>query len=178
MMEAFSNKNPQREAEFLSLLTFSWMNEILKVGSTQPLEEKHLFPIETSNQAEKLVGDLEREWQAEERASAQKGTRPRLWRAMIRTISYRDYIIMTILRVFYSLSHFSLPLMLWFFLRSIAAGSEISYITTLPFVLCIALLPAARSIFSSHMVFKTEMMAIRLKVALVGFVYKKVSICL
>ena len=42
------------------------------------LDEKHLFPIGTLNQAEKLVGDLERERLTEERASTQYRTTPRL----------------------------------------------------------------------------------------------------
>lgn len=170
-------ENPQSKAGFLSLLTFSWMNGILKVGSKQPLEEKHLFPIESSNQAERLVGDLEREWVAEERASQQSRTKPRLWRAMMRVISYRDYATMATHRVFYSLTNSCLPLMVWFFLRSLSSGSEISYAATLPFVIGIALISTARSIFLGQWVFKVEVMTIRLKVALIGLVYKKVSSC-
>ena len=173
MMEDCSIKNPQSKAGFLSLLIFSWMNAILKVGSKQPLEEKHLFPIQPENQAEKLVDDLEREWLAEERASEQNRTKPRLWRAMMRTFSYRDYIIVAILRVFYSLTNYSFPLLVWFFLRSIETG--VSYTATLPFVVCIAPLPAARSICVCQLLFKSETMAIRLKAATIGLVYKRVS---
>ena len=54
-MEDASVRNPREKAGFFSLLTFSWINDILKLGSKQPLEEKHLFPVETSNQAERLV---------------------------------------------------------------------------------------------------------------------------
>jgi len=89
-MEGTPLRNPREKAGFLSLLTFSWMNNVLKLGSKQPLEEKHLFPVETSNQAERLVADLEREWLAEKRASEQNRTKPRLWRAMMRVISCRD----------------------------------------------------------------------------------------
>ena len=58
MMEDVSVQNPKETASFLSLLTFSWLNNVLKLGSKQPLEEKHLLPLETSFQAEKLVADL------------------------------------------------------------------------------------------------------------------------
>jgi len=56
-MEGAPLWNPRAKAGFLSLLTFSWMNNVLKLGSKQPLEEKHLFPEESSNQAERLVAD-------------------------------------------------------------------------------------------------------------------------
>ena len=71
MMEDAAVQTPRQAAGFLSLLTFSWMNNVLELGSKQPLEEKHLFPVEPVNQSEKLVGELEKEWLAEERASEQ-----------------------------------------------------------------------------------------------------------
>ena len=61
-MEDGPFENSQSKPGLLSLLTISWLNEILKVSTQQPLEEKHLLPIEASNQAERIVGDLEREW--------------------------------------------------------------------------------------------------------------------
>ncbi|KAJ7354981.1 hypothetical protein OS493_028642 [Desmophyllum pertusum] len=124
----------------------------------QPLEEKHLFPIETSNQAERLTADLEREWLAEERASEQNRTQPRLWRAMVRIIPCREFLTWALLRILYSLASNFLPLIVWFFLRSISTASELSYTTTLPFVLGIALTNGLRTICTSHVVFKVEMM--------------------
>ena len=178
MEEAHPTVNtPKGKASYFSLLTFSWMSDVLKLGSKQPLEEKHLFPIETSNQAESLTGDLEREWLAEERASEQDRTKPRLWRAMVRIIPCRELMTWALLRILYSLASNLLPLIVWFFLRSISTASELSYTTTLPFVLGITLTTGLRTICTGHVVFKVEMMVIRLKVAVIGFVYKKVSNC-
>ena len=176
IMEDCSVKNPQSQAGFLSLLTFSWMTEILKFGAKQPLGEKDLFTIESSYQSEKLVNDLESEWLAEERASEQNRTRPRLWRAMMRTISHREFITLAIHRLLVSLTFNGTPLMVYFFLRRIAEDSEKSYVAALPFVLCFALVPTVRSICMSQWVFKSQMVAIRLKVAMVGFVYKRVGL--
>ncbi|KAJ7381834.1 hypothetical protein OS493_038752 [Desmophyllum pertusum] len=171
--EAIVN-TPKGKASYFSLLTFSWMSDVLKLGSKQPLEEKHLFSIETSNQAERLTRDLEREWLAEERASEQDRTKPRLWRAMVRIIPCRELMTWALLRILYSLASNFLPLIVWFFLRSISTASELSYTTTLPFVLGITLMTGLRTICNGHVVFKVEMMVIRLKVAVIGFVYKKI----
>ena len=168
MMEDAAVQTPRQAAGFLSLLTFSWMNNVLKLDSKQPLEEKHLFPVEPVNQSEKLVGELEKEWLAEERASEQNRTKPRLWRAMMRVISYRDYIILGLLRVFYSVTLNLLPVILWFFLRSISSVS---------FVVAITVVTCARSVCINQSLFKMEVIAIRLKVAVIGLVYKKASIC-
>lgn len=174
-MESTPSRTPREKAGFLALLTFSWMHNVLKLGSKQPLEEKHLFPVEISNQAERLVADLESEWLAEKRTSEQNQTKPRLWRAMMRVIPYREYVTVVLIRIFYSLASNSLPLILWFFLRSISTASSTSYSTTLAFVTGIALTSIVRMFCNSQWIFKAEMMAIRLKVAAIGFVYKKVS---
>ena len=157
-MEDASNKHPRQTAGFISLLTFSWLSNILKQGSKNPLEEKHLFPLERSFHAKDLVDFLEREWLAEVRWSQQTRTKPRLWRAMLRIIRYREYIILALLRIFYSLSMNLLPLMVWLFLKSISSGSsEISYASSLPFVVCISVTSVARNIFVTHGLFKGEM---------------------
>ena len=175
-MEDTPVRNPRDEAGFLSLLTFSWINNVLKLGSKQPLEEKHLFPVETSLQAERLVADLEREWLAEERASEQNRTKPRLWRAMMRVISCRDYVTVAFLRLFHSIAFNIFPLIVWFFLKSISTSSEISYKSTLPFVIGISLVVLTITLCSNHGSFKAEMISTKLKVATIGLVYKKASI--
>ena len=175
MMEGTPLQNPREKAGFLSLLTFSWMSNVLKLGSKKPLEEQHLFEVEASDQAERLVADLEREWLAEERASEQNRTKPRLWRAMMRVIPCRDYVIAALLRMLYVIAFNIFPLMTWFFLKSISTSSEISYKATLPFVIGISLVVFTITLCSNHGSFKAEMISIKLKVATIGLVYKKAS---
>lgn len=174
-MEDITDTNPREKASFFSLITFSWLNDILKLGSKQPLDESLLFPVGTSNKAERLVAELEREWLAEQRGTAHQRTKPRLWRAMMRTISRRDYIILAFLRLCYTLTFHALPVLIWFFLRSISAGSGITYKTSLPFVIGISLVAITRTVVSGQAVFKADVLAIRIKVAVMGLVYKKVG---
>ena len=147
----------------------------MKLGSEQPLKENHLLPVQTSYQAERLVADLEKEWLAEERASEQNRTKPRLWKAMMRVIPCRDYVIVAFLRLFHSVAFNLFPLIVWFFLKSISTSTEISYKTTLPFVIGISLVAFIRTLCSNHGVFKMDMISTKLKVAMTGLVYKKVS---
>ncbi|KAL9978590.1 hypothetical protein ACROYT_G016124 [Oculina patagonica] len=166
--------NPREKAGFLSLLTFSWISNFLKLGSKQPLEEKHLFAVETSYQTERLVADLEREWLTEERSSEQNRTKPRLWKAMTRVIPCSDFIAMAFFRSFYTITFNVLPLMVWFFLKSISTTSEINYKKTLQFVIGICLVAMARSTCQTLAVFRVQMISIRLKVGVIGLVYKKI----
>lgn len=174
-MENSPVRNPRDEAGFLSLLTFSWISNVFKLGSKQPLEEKHLFTVETSLQSERLVADLEREWLEEKRASEQNRTKPRLWKAMMRVIPFRDYIVVALIRMLHVIAFNIFPLMTWFFLKSISTSSEISYKATLPFVIGISVVVVAITLCSNHGSFKAEMISIKLKVATIGLVYKKAS---
>ena len=167
--------NPRDQKGFFSQLSASWINDVLKLGSKQPLEEKHLLEVETSYQAERLVADLEREWLAEERASEQNRTKPRLWKAMMRVIPYRDYLTVAFLRLFHSIAFNLFPLIVWFFLKSISTSTEISYKSTLPIIIGIALVTCVRTLSSNHGIFKMDIIAIKLKVAMTGLVYKKAS---
>ena len=174
-MEGTPVQNPRDQAGFLSQLTFSWINDVLKLGSKQPLEEKHLLAIGTSYQAERLVADLEREWLAEERASEQNRTKPRLWKAMMRVIPCRDYATLAFLRIFYFINFHLFPLTVWFFLKSISTAAEISYKSTLPFVIGISFVSFIRTLCANHGVYKMDMISTKLKVAMTGLVYKKAS---
>jgi len=174
-MEDTLVRNPRDQACFLSLLTTSWINDVLKLGSKQPLEEKHLLAVGASYQAERLVVDLEREWLAEEKASEQNRTKPRLWRAMMRIIPCRDYLIVAFLRIFYFVAFNLFPLMVWFFLKSISTSTEISYTSTLPIIIGIALVTFVRTLCTNHGVCKMDLISTKLKVGITGLVYKKAS---
>lgn len=173
-MRDASTSSPRETASFLSILTFSWISNVLKIGSQRPLEEKHLLPLETSFKSNKLVGALEREWLLEERLSEQNRTKPRLWRAMIKIIPYRDYVTIVLLRILYSFSFNAFSLVFWFFLRSISSTTDMSYSSTLPFVIVIFGVSLARSMFISQGQFKSQMIVTKLRVAVIGLVYKKV----
>ena len=164
-----------RKGGFFLSDNFLLADDVLKLGSKQPLDESLLFRVDTSNRTERLVTELEREWVAEKRATAHQRTKPRLWRAMMRTISRRDYVIMALLRLCYSLTLHALLLLIWYFLRSISTGTGISYKTSLPFVIGIFLVTMMRTVVQSKAMFKAHVLAIRLKVAVVGLIYKKVG---
>ncbi|KAK2548536.1 ABC transporter C family member 3 [Acropora cervicornis] len=176
-MEDLSVKNPQNQAGFLSSLTFSWMTGILKLGYKQPLEEKHLFELDSEYHAEKLVADLEMEWLAEQRSCNTRKTKPRFWRAMMRTFSNKAYLVMIILRILYSLCFSGMPLLIWFFLKTIAStGSRESFVKILPLVLSFALMPMIKSFSSIHLVFKSETAAIKLKTSMIGLAIEDVGV--
>lgn len=176
MAEASTSvQNPRETAGFLSLLTISWMDNVLKLGSKIPLEEKHLHPTETASEAEGLVKALEIEWMAEERKCELRRTKPSLWRVLIRIIPSKDIIVMGVLRILWSITMNIFPWVLWLFLKSIATPSQNSYASTLPFVLCLLLTSMVRTVLVNQGLMKADVVGIRLKAAVISLVYKRVS---
>ena len=168
-------QNPRETAGFLSLLTISWMDNVLKLGSKIPLEEMHLHPTETASEAEGLVKALEIEWMAEERKCELRRTKPSLWRVLIRIIPSKDIIVMGVLRILWSITMNIFPWVLWLFLKSIATPSQNSYASTLPFVLCLLLTSMVRTVLVNQGLMKADVVGIRLKAAVISLVYKRVS---
>ncbi|XP_067029429.1 multidrug resistance-associated protein 1-like isoform X2 [Acropora muricata] len=54
--------NPQEKGNFLSKLTFWWLNRIIFFGYKRPLEEKDLWGLEERNQASHIVPKLKKIW--------------------------------------------------------------------------------------------------------------------
>ena len=165
----------KRKCGFVLAENFLLLNDTLKLGSKQPLDDSLLFPVGTFDKAERLMTELEREWLAEERATVHQGKKSHLWRAMMRTTSQRDYIILALLRLCDSLIFNALPFLIWYLLKSISTGSGISYKTFLPFVTGISLATITRTALLTQAYFKVGTLAIRPKFAVVGLVYKKVG---
>ena len=176
MAEASTSvQNPRETAGVLSLLTISWMDHVLKLGSKIPLEEKHLHPTETASEAEGLVKALEIEWMTEERKCELRRTKPSLWRVLIRIIPSKDIIVMGVLRILWSITMNIFPWVLWLFLKSTATPSQNSYASTLPFVLCLHLTSMVRTVLVNQGLMKADVVGIRLKAAVISLVYKRVS---
>ena len=74
------SKNPRDGASWLSIIFFWWMNDLLRLGSNQPLTEGDLFPLLEGYKAEALVKKAEKCWLDELRRSKAENKKPRLLR--------------------------------------------------------------------------------------------------
>ena len=77
--------NPKENATLFSLLTFSWLNSLLKQGSQRALENDDLPPLLKEDDNEALTKKLETEWSRNCKAARTTETWLRtaiLWRAL------------------------------------------------------------------------------------------------
>ncbi|XP_027368270.1 ABC transporter C family member 2-like [Abrus precatorius] len=58
---------PERHANILSKIIFSWMNPIMKLGYERPLTEKDIWRLDTWDQTETLINKFQKCWAEESR---------------------------------------------------------------------------------------------------------------
>ena len=148
---------------------------MLKQGNKRPLIEEDLFHLPEDYKAEILVEEAERYWLEELKRSQSRGKKPRLWKAMVRLIPWKSGLIMIILKTLESLSFVFLPLCLWLVLKTLNDGPDLDMKLVSIYVALLGLTSLIKALTTHHYDFLTELWGLKLKVALIGLVYKKVS---
>ena len=175
MARPTESQNPRDGANWLSIIFFWWMNGVLKQGNKRPLIEEDLFHLPEDYKAEILVEEAERYWLEELKRSQSRGKKPRLWKAMVRLIPWKSGLIMIILKTLESLSFVFLPLCLWLVLKTLNDGPDLDMKLVSIYVALLGLTSLIKALTTHHYDFLTELWGLKLKVALIGLVYKKVS---
>ena len=148
---------------------------MLKQGNKRPLIEEDLFHLPEDYKAEILVEEAERYWLEELKRSQSRRKKPRLWKAMVRLIPWKSGLIMIILKTLESLSFVFLPLCLWLVLKTLNDGPDLDMKLVSIYVALLGLTSLIKALTTHHYDFLTELWGLKLKVALIGLVYKKVS---
>ena len=169
------SKNPRDGASWLSTTFFWWMNDLLRLGSNRPLTEEDLFPLLEGYKAEVVVRKAEKCWLDELKRSQSENKKPRLWKAMLRLIPWKSAVTMIVLRTFWALSFAFQPVCLWLVLKTLndEPNMDMKFAIISVSLLCTATL--VKVISMHHYDYLTELWALKLKVALIGLVYKKVT---
>ena len=168
-------RNPRDGANWLSIIFFWWMNDVLKLGNKRPLTEEDLFCLLEDYKAEVLVEGAEKYWFEELKRSQSRRQKPRLWKAMVSLIPWKSGLVMIILKTLQSLSFVSLPLCLWLLLKTLNDGPNLDMKFAFVYVALLGLTSLIKALTTQHYDYLTELWGLKLKVALIGLVYKKVS---
>ena len=167
-------QSPMENANIFSLLFFWWMNDTLKLGSERPLQDQDLFPIQDEFKTEALVEKLETEWHKECDSSGRKNKHPRLWKVMLRMFSLKKYLIFATVKLIHSVSNILLPVMVWFFLRSLSEGTNVNQASTTMSIIGISMVTVVKGMSHHHAFFLGGIYGTQLKVSVIGMIYKKV----
>ncbi|XP_078355362.1 ATP-binding cassette subfamily C member 4-like, partial [Oculina patagonica] len=78
--------HPTTSTNFLSLLTFWWMNNVFKIGSKRPLKQSDLLPLHEENRTRDLTERLQKEWNGHvQECNMAEAKQPKLWKCVLKT---------------------------------------------------------------------------------------------
>ena len=175
MSRPSQSQNPRDGANWLAIIFFWWMNDVLKMGKKRPLTEEDLFNLPEDCKADVLVEKAEKYWLEELKRSQFKRNKPRLWKAMVSLIPWKSGLLMIVLKTLESLSFVFLPLCLWLVLKTLNDGPNLDIKFVSIYVALLGLTSLVKALTTHHYDYLTELWGLKLKVALIGLVYKKVS---
>ena len=152
------------------------MNDVLNLGSKRPLTEEDLFNLPEDCKTEFLVERAEKSWFQELKRSESAKRKPRLWRAMVNLIPWKSGLVMIMLKTLESISFVFQPLCLWLVLKTLNDGPNLDMRFAFTCVALLVMASLIKALVTHHYDFLTELWGLKLKVALIGLVYKKVSL--
>ena len=94
---------------------------------------------------------------------------------MVRLIPWKSDLVMIILKSLETLSVVFLPLCLWVMLKTLNEGPDLDMKFVSVYVALLGLTSLIKALTTYHYDYLTELWGLKLKVALIGLVYKKVS---
>ena len=176
MPNASNGKNPRDGASALSIVFFWWMNDVLRLGNKLTLTDQDLFPLLEDHKSEELIEKAEKCWLEELKERQSKNKKPRLWKAMASIIPCKSGLVMITLQTIRSLSYAFLPVCLWLVLKTLNDGPNLDMKFAFIYVALLGITSVVQSISAQHYLYLTDQWGLKLKVALIGLVYKKVNL--
>ena len=166
--------NPKQNASFLSLLSFWWLEKLLRLGYKQPLTGDDLPPVLEEDLSEKLVATLDINWKQELQDCRIRGARPRLWKAVVRIIPVHYLVLFVIQRLLSVAGLVFSPVLVWLFLHEINSGSSVDYSRLSLWIFLLGFASVVRGMAEHHGNHIGEVWSTRIKVATTGLIYEKV----
>ncbi|CAK8678304.1 unnamed protein product [Clavelina lepadiformis] len=80
-----SKRNPMNQANLLSFITFSWMNDFFRKGYKENLQEHDMYPILKNDSSDVITSRLKRKWKQEIESARRNNKTPSLLLAVVKT---------------------------------------------------------------------------------------------
>ena len=167
------SSHPSTSSNFLSLVTFWWMNTLFGVGSKRPLNQSDFLPLQEENRTRGLTERLQDEWNNHvQKCANTQGKQPKLWKCVLKMISVNEVIFVMTFWLVESIFRLSQPLVLGVLLRLLSSTEKDRILT---YACCFLLALTGLSCACTHYpLYRFELFGMRLSSAIKGLVYLKV----
>ena len=168
-------KAPQKVG-FVSYVLFQWMSSVFKTGKHRALEQSDFLPLSKENRTSFVTENLQENWREEERKCHETPRgRPKLWKSVTLTISFREVMILICMGIFRSFFRIPSPLLLGYLISSLMSTEPQQKMFLYGCALALSISSLMQKVSSQTLMYRCELMGITLSSALNGLVYHKVG---
>ena len=163
------------KVSFISLLFFRWMNVFFKIGSQRTLEESDFLPLSRENSTEFLTEHLQTSWNKEKAECKGSGKTPKLWRSLLKMISFTEAKIILLAYALYTLRRFLQPLFLGYLIYSLMEAEPLKNILLYCCVVAMGITDLIGLVMRNQFAYSCDVIGFRMSSALKSLLYHKVS---
>ena len=172
-----STSESAEKVGFVSFLCLQWMNDVMKTGSKRTLEEEDFVPLSNENTSQSATELLDKKWKEEIANSIRKKKTPKLWKSVLKMISYREAVFVVCCDVLFAIGSLLSPLLIGYLIFMLMSPethqNNILHGCVLATAMTVTTLVGTLGM--QHNSYAGELMGIRLSNAVKGLVYRKVS---
>ena len=173
-------ENPKENAGFFSLLTFVWLNDLLKQGNEKPLENDNLPPLLKDDQSQALTQNLQTAWLSSSENEPAKSIKrwlktARLWLALLKIVPLSEKVLLMMLASSIAVFRVMQPLFLIGLLAELMKESLDSQRGIYLYASGVCLCTWFIAICKCHCDYRSSMVGMRMRSAILGLIYKKVG---
>ncbi|CAH3144489.1 unnamed protein product [Pocillopora meandrina] len=166
-------KAPQKVG-FVSYVLYQWMSSVFKTGKQRALEQSDFLPLSKENRTSFVTENLQENWREEERKCHETPRgRPKLWKSVTRTISFREVMILICMGIFRSFFRIPSPLLLGYLISSLMSTEPQQKMFLYGCALALSISSLVQKVSSQTLMYRCELMGITLRSALNGLIYHK-----
>ena len=170
-----STSDSAEKVGFVSFLLFQWMNDVMKTGSKRTLEERDFVPLSNENTSQSATELLDKKWKEEIANSIRKKKTPKLWKSVLKMISYREAVFVVCCDVLFAIGSLLSPLLIGHLIFMLMSPETNHIIHGCVLATAMAVTTLVGTLGMQHSGYAAEIMGIRLSNAVKGLVYRKVS---
>ena len=166
----------RQSGSFLSLLFFQWMNSVFKIGNKRPLQQSDFLPLPKGNVTCSIMKQLKAHWNKEIAKCKAVGLRPKLWKSVMKMLSFQETMFLIFTRILYLLCRTIQPLFLGYLMSSLMSTEPRTNSLLYACALAMGVNALIGCLSMHHFDYKCELIGNRLSSALKGLIYVKVSV--
>ena len=170
-----STNNSAEKVGFVSFLLFQWMNDVMKTGSKRTLEEGDFVPLSNENTSQSATELLGKKWKEEIANSIRKKKTPKLWKSVLKMISYREAVFVVCCDVLFAIGSLLSPLLIGHLIFMLMSRETHHILHGCVLATAMTVTTLVGTLGMQHSGYAAEIMGIRLSNAVKGLVYRKVS---